>query len=52
VSRDVLLKFPYSMGIVLAFLTLKENEARNIAAVVSGVGAGLRPETIRPIIVS
>jgi len=52
VSRDVLLKFPYSMGIVLAFLTLKENEARNIAAVVSGVGAGLKPETIRPIIVS
>lgn len=52
VSRDVLLKFPNSMGVVLAFLTLKENEARNIAAVVSGVGAGLKPETIRPLLVA
>lgn len=52
VSRKVLLKFPNSIGVVLAFLTLKENEARNIAAVVSGVGAGLKPETIRPILVA
>ncbi len=52
VSRDVLLRFPYSIGVVLAFLTLKENEARNIAAVVSGVGAGLKPETIRPLLVA
>lgn len=51
-SRDVLLRFPHSIGVVLAFLTLKENEARNIAAVVSGVGAGLKPETIRPLIVA
>lgn len=52
VSRDVLLRFSYSIGVVLAFLTLKENEARNIAAVVSGVGAGLKPETIRPLLVA
>ena len=52
VSRKVLLKFPNSMGVVVAFLTLKENEARNIAAVVSGVGAGLKPETIRPLLVA
>ena len=52
VSRKVLLKFPNSIGVVLAFLTLKENEARNIAAIISGVGAGLRPDTIRPLLVS
>ncbi len=51
VSRDVLLRFHHSMGVVLAFLTLKENEARNIAAIVSGVGAALKPETIRPLLV-
>lgn len=52
VSREVLLKFPNSIGVVLAFLTLKENEARNIAAIVSGVGAGLKPETIRPLLIA
>ena len=52
VSRKVLLKFPNSMGVVLAFLTLKENEARNIAAVVSGVAAGLKPETVRSLLVA
>ena len=52
VGREVLLKFPNSIGVVLAFLTLKENEARNLAAVVSGVGAGLKPETIKPLLVA
>ena len=49
-SREILLGFPYTLGVELAFLVLKENEARNVAAVVSGVGAGLRPEQIRPLI--
>lgn len=52
VSRKVLLKFPNSLGVVLAFLTLKENEAHNIAAIIAGVGAGLKPEAIRPLIVA
>ncbi len=49
-SREILLGFPYTIGVVLAFLVLKENEARNLAAVVSGVGAGLRPEQIRVLV--
>ncbi len=52
ISRDVLLRYPHTIGVVLAFLTLKENEARNIAALVSGVGAGLGPEAIRPLLVT
>ncbi len=51
-SRSILLGFPYTLGVELAFLVLKENEARNLAAVVSGVGAGLRPEQVRPLIVA
>jgi len=49
-SRDILMGFPYTLGVELAFLVLKENEARNLAAVVSGVGAGLKPEQIRPLV--
>jgi V/A-type H+/Na+-transporting ATPase subunit C len=51
-SRSILLGFPYTLGVELAFLVLKENEARNLAAVVSGVGAGLKPEQVRPLIVA
>ena len=51
-SRDILLGFPFTIGVELAFLVLKENEARNLAAVVSGVGAGLKPEQVRPLIVA
>ncbi len=49
-SRNILLGFPFTLGVELAFLVLKENEARNLAAVVSGVGAGLKPEQVRPLI--
>ncbi len=49
-SKEILLGFPYTLGVELAFLVLKENEARNLAAVVSGVGAGLKPEQIRPLV--
>ncbi len=52
VSRSILLGFPYTLGVLLAFLVLKENEARNISAVVSGVGAGLDPERIRAVVVT
>ncbi len=51
-SRSILLGFPYTLGVELAFLVLRENEARNLAAVVSGVGAGLKPEQVRPLIVA
>ncbi len=49
-SRRILLGFPYTVGIILAFLLLKENEARNLAAIVSGVSAGLKPERIRELV--
>lgn len=51
-SRNILLGYPFTIGVELAFLVLKENEARNLAAVVSGVGAGLRPDQVRPLIVA
>jgi V/A-type H+-transporting ATPase subunit C len=51
-SREILLGFPYTIGVVLAFLVLKENETRNLAAVVSGVGAGLKPEHIRALVIT
>src|SRR3989449_4749588 len=40
-SRRVFLGFPYSVGIVLAFLILKENEARNLAAALPRVDHGI-----------
>jgi vacuolar-type H+-ATPase subunit C/Vma6 len=46
-SKRIFLGFPYSVGIVLAFLLIKENEARNLEAVFAGVEAGLPAETIR-----
>lgn len=46
-SRKVFLKFPFTLGVVLAYLVLKENEAINLAAIVSGVEAGLKSEQIR-----
>ena len=49
-STRLFLGFPYSVGIVLAFLTLKENEARNLAAVITGVGAGLPGDQLRSLI--
>ena len=49
-SRRVFLGFPYSVGIVLAFLIMKENEARNLAAVLAGVAAGLPADELRPLL--
>lgn len=49
-STRLFLGFPYSVGIVLAFLVVKENEARNVAAVLTGVGAGLPSEQLRSLI--
>jgi V/A-type H+-transporting ATPase subunit C len=49
-SRRVFLGFPYSVGIVLAFLILKENEAGNLAAVLAGVAAGLPADELRPLL--
>jgi vacuolar-type H+-ATPase subunit C/Vma6 len=49
-SRRIFLGFPYTLGIVLAFLVLKENEARNLAAIVAGVGAGIKPDQIRSLV--
>ncbi len=51
-SKRIFLGFPYSVGIVLAFLILKENEARNLAGIFSGVDTGLEPDKIRSLIAS
>ena len=49
-SKRIFLGFPYNVGTVLAFLVLKENEARNIAAVLTAVDAGIQPEELRPLL--
>jgi len=49
-SRRIFLGFPYSVGIMLAFLILKENEARNVAAVLAGVSAGLPTDELRSLL--
>ncbi|HYY92778.1 MAG TPA: V-type ATPase subunit, partial [Candidatus Dormibacteraeota bacterium] len=49
-STRLFLGFPYSVGIVLAFLFLKENEAKNLAAVLTGVGAGLPSDDLRSLL--
>jgi vacuolar-type H+-ATPase subunit C/Vma6 len=49
VSRRIFAGFPYTLGTILAFLILKENEARNLAAVLAGVGAGIKPDQIRSL---
>ncbi len=49
-SRRIFLGFPYNVGIVLAFMILKENEARNIAAVLTGVEAGVQPDELRSLL--
>ena len=49
-STRIFLGFPYSVGIVLAFLILKENEAKNLAAVLTGVGAGLPGDELRSLL--
>ena len=49
-GRRVFLGFPYSIGIMLAFLILKENEARNLAAVLAGVAAGLPTDELRSLL--
>ena len=50
-SRRIFLGFPYSVGIMLAFLTLKENEAKNLAAVLAGVSAGMPTDDLRSLLV-
>ena len=49
-SRRIFAGFPYTLGTVLAFLVLKENEARTLAAMFAGVGAGIRPDQIRSLV--
>ncbi|MBO0888306.1 V-type ATPase subunit [Candidatus Bathyarchaeota archaeon] len=49
-STRLFLGFPYSVGIVLAFLVLKENEAKNLGAVLTGVGAGLPSDSLRSLL--
>ena len=50
ISKRIFLGFPYTLGVVLAFLVVKENEARNLAAIVAGVGAGMKSDQIRALV--
>ena len=50
ISRRIFLGFPYTLGVILGFLVLKENEARNLGAIVAGVGAGMKPDQIRSLV--
>jgi len=50
ISKRILLGFPYTLGVILAFLVMKDNEARNLAAIVAGVGAGMKPDQIRSLV--
>jgi vacuolar-type H+-ATPase subunit C/Vma6 len=49
-SQRVFLGFPYSLGTILAFLVFKENEARNISAVLTGIDAGLEQNDLRSLL--
>ncbi len=51
-ARRIFLGFPYTIGVVLAFLLFKENEARSLAAVVAGVASGLKPDQVKALIVA
>jgi len=50
ISKRIFLGFPYTLGVILAFLVMKENEARNLAAIVAAVGAGMKPDQIRSLV--
>ncbi len=49
-SRRILLGFPYTLGVILAYLVVKENEARNLAAIVAGVGGRMKQDQIRSLV--
>lgn len=49
-SRRIFSGFPYTLGILFAFLILKENEAKSIAALFVGVGSGMKPEQMRSLV--
>jgi len=49
-AREIFLGVPYTIGVLLAFLVVKENEGQNVAAIISGVDAKLPSERIRPLL--
>ena len=49
-SQRIFLGFPYSLGTILAFLMFKENEAKNISAVLTGLDAGLEQNQLRSLL--
>jgi len=49
-GHEIFLGVPYNMGVLLSFLVVKENEGRNLTAIISGVDAKLPPERIRPLL--
>ena len=51
-GQRIFLGFPYSLGTILAFLVLKENEAKNISAILTGLDAGLEQNDMRSLLAS
>ncbi|HVH15457.1 MAG TPA: V-type ATPase subunit [Candidatus Angelobacter sp.] len=49
-SQRIFVGFPYSLGTILAFLVFKENEAKNINAVLTGLDAGLQQNDLRSLL--
>ena len=49
-SKRIFLGFPYSLGTILAFLIFKDNEARNLSAVLTGLDAGLKQSDLRSLL--
>ncbi len=49
-SQRIFVGFPYSLGTILAFLIFKENEAKNISAVLTGLDAGLEQNELRSLL--
>lgn len=49
-SQRIFVGFPYSLGTILAFLIVKENEAKNISAVLTGLDAGIQHSDLRSLL--
>lgn len=49
-SQRIFVGFPYSLGTILAFLIFKENEAKNISAVLTGLEAGIKQSDLRSLL--
>jgi vacuolar-type H+-ATPase subunit C/Vma6 len=49
-AKRIFLGFPYSLGTIFAFLIFKENEAKNLSAILAGLEAGLPQNDMRSLL--